>query len=215
MKIIIVGSGRMGSGLALEMDRQGHDVTVIDSDPLAFERLGERFGGKTIRGVGFDREVLLSAGLDRCDGIAAVTSSDEANAVIARMAQVVFRVPKVVAGLIDTHKADIYKKLGVRVVSPIDWGTKRAADILSYEALRTVYTLGAGGAEIKVFEIPQLLNGHKVKEIYSMGEFRVISITRNNKTFLATDEMIFENGDRIHIIADVKAISRLRSLLNV
>jgi trk system potassium uptake protein len=98
MKIIIVGSGRMGSGLAHELSITGHDITVIDSDSNSFFRLGKNFKGRAIQGIGFDRDILIEAGIERADAIAALTSNDEANAVIARMSREIFKVPKVVAG---------------------------------------------------------------------------------------------------------------------
>jgi len=107
MKIIIVGCGRMGSGLAQELSLSGHDITVIDSDSNSFFRLGNNFKGKSIKGIGFDRDILIEAGIERADAIAALTSNDEANAVVARMSREIFRVPKVIAGLTENPKAEI------------------------------------------------------------------------------------------------------------
>ena len=78
MKVIILGCGRVGSGLAQVMGRRGHAVTVIDNDPATLERLGPAFKGRKMVGVGFDREVLVEAGIQRADALAAVTASDEA-----------------------------------------------------------------------------------------------------------------------------------------
>src|SRR4030042_1184683 len=108
MRIIIIGCGRMGSGLAQTLSLRGHAVTVVDRDPQAFERLGPAFKGKTLTGIGFDRDVLLRAGIERADGLAAVTFSDEANVVAARLASNIFHVPRVVARLYDPRKAEIY-----------------------------------------------------------------------------------------------------------
>ena len=87
MKIIIVGCGRIGSGLALSLEKAGHTLSVVDSNPSAFSKLGSAFKGKTVEGVGFDRDVLLKAGIDRADALAAFTSGDEATAVIAELAR--------------------------------------------------------------------------------------------------------------------------------
>jgi trk system potassium uptake protein TrkA len=107
MRIIVVGCGRTGAGLARVLDRAGHAVTVVDSDPKAFERVGSTFGGVPIAGVALDRDVLLRAGIEAADGVAAVTGDDEVNAVVARIAGRFFRVPKVVARLYDPGKAQI------------------------------------------------------------------------------------------------------------
>ena len=87
MKIIIIGCGRVGSGLARMLSNRDHQVTMIDSDPLSFERLGKNYKGKTVVGIGFDRQTLLDAGIEKADAFAAVTASDEANAVAARIAK--------------------------------------------------------------------------------------------------------------------------------
>ena len=93
MRMIIVGCGRNGAGLAQALSKIGHTVTVIDSDGSAFNALGSAFQGETVEGIGFDREVLLKAKIDRTDALAAFTASDESNAVIARIAREIFRVP--------------------------------------------------------------------------------------------------------------------------
>ena len=215
MKIIIVGSGRIGGGLAIELSLKAHDVVVIDSDPNAFNRLGKNFKGKFIKGIGFDREILIEAGIERADAIAALTSNDEANAVIARMSREIFRVPKVMATLTDTHKADIYKKLGIMVVSPIEWGIKRAVDILSYITLHTVYSVGEGRVDIKVIDLPIILDGHKVRELNIQGEVKVIALTRNNVSIIPNDETMMQYGDQVYVSVEVNAIGKLKGLLGL
>ncbi|MBP7602029.1 MAG: NAD-binding protein, partial [Thermoflexales bacterium] len=86
MKTIIIGCGRVGADLAQTLSHAGHVVTVVDNDPAAFERLGPAFKGQTVVGVGFDREVLIRAGIEKADALAAVTTSDEANLITARLA---------------------------------------------------------------------------------------------------------------------------------
>ena len=81
-------------------------------------------------GVGFDRDVLLEAGIQKADGLAAVTPSDEINVVAGRMAQQIFRVPRVVARVYDPRKAEIYRRLGLQTVSPVVWGVNRVAELL-------------------------------------------------------------------------------------
>ncbi|MDP4109778.1 MAG: TrkA family potassium uptake protein, partial [Bacillota bacterium] len=141
MKIIVIGCGRMGAGLAQSLSSGGHAVTVIDLNPSAFEVLPPSFKGKTIVGFGFDRDVLKEAGIERVDGLAALTSSDETNAVAARLAGQVFKVPKVVARLYDRRKAELYKRLGIQTIDPTYWGINRVVDLLCYSPLDTVYSL--------------------------------------------------------------------------
>src|SRR5690606_18128502 len=125
MRFIVIGCGRTGAGLARRLEADGHDVTVVDTDAGAFDRLGPTFPGTTVHGVGFDRDVLARAGIDSADGLAAVTGNDEVNAVVARLASRMFHVPKVVARLHDPREAEIYRRLGVQVVAPVDWSIHR------------------------------------------------------------------------------------------
>lgn len=215
MKIIIVGCGRHGSGLARSLSRIGHTITVIDRDSLSFELLGPSFKGQTITGVGFDRDVLLRAKIGETDALAAVTASDEANAVIARVARQVFRVPKVVARLYDGRKAEIYNRLGLQTIDPTSWGINRVADLLLYSPLGTVLSLGSGDVDLVEIEVPILLVGRKVKELSIPGEIQVIALSRNNKTFLPGLGSEFQERDLIHIAVAAGSIDRLKYLLGL
>jgi len=214
MKIIIIGCGRMGSGLARVMSLRGHAVTVVDRDQAAFERLGAGFKGQTVVGVGFDREVLLRAGIDRADGLAALTESDEANVVAARLASQVFHIPRVVARLYDPRKAEIYRRLGLRTIAPVRWGITRAADLLSHSQLEPVVSLGSD-VEIVEVEVPPLLVGRMVNELMAPGEIHVVAITRGGKTILPTLGTLFREGDMIHIAVLSTSADRLTELLGL
>jgi trk system potassium uptake protein TrkA len=119
MKVIIIGCGRVGAGLAKNLSLQGIDVSIIDKDPKAFEALGKTFKGKTFVGIGFDEKLLKEAGIEKADALAAVTASDEANLVAARAAKVAFKVPRVAARVYEPNKAKIYRRLGIQTISPL------------------------------------------------------------------------------------------------
>ncbi|MBC7232250.1 MAG: NAD-binding protein [Chloroflexi bacterium] len=214
MRIIIVGCGRLGSGLAKLLSLQDHAVTVVDSDPLAFERLGPAFKGKTVVGIGFDRDVLIQAGIERADCLAAVMASDDANVVAARLASQVFHVPKVIARLYDPRKAEIYQRLGLQTISPITWGINRIANLLCGSPLETVLTLGSD-VDIIEAEIPSLLVGRTVKEVTILGEVHVVAITRSGKTFLPTQGTVFQAGDLVHLAALTTSTERVKALLGL
>jgi len=214
MKIIIIGCGRMGSGLARTMSLRGHAVTVVDRDPAAFGRLGPAFKGQTVVGVGFDREVLLKAGIDRADALAALTETDEANVVAARLASQVFHIPRVVARLYDLRKAEIYRRLGLRTIAPVAWGISRAADLLSHAQLEPVANLG-GDVEVVEVEVPPLLVGRTVNELVAPGEIHVVAISRGGKTFLPTLGTLFRDGDLAYIAVISASADRLSELLGL
>lgn len=213
MRIIIIGCGRLGAGLAETLGQRGHGVTVVDLDPAAFERLGPSFRGETVAGGGFDRDVLLMAGIERADGLAAVTSSDEVNVVAARLARLVFRVPRVVARLFDPRKAEVYRRLGLPTISHVTWGINRIVELLCYSRLDTIKSLGSGEVDIVEAEIPHLLVGRTVNDLTVPGEIHVVAVTRRGKTFLPTLGTEFHEGDMVHLALLAESAERLKAIL--
>lgn len=198
MNVIVVGLGRMGTGLATKLSRQGAHVVAIDTNPETFEGLGADFAGDTVRGVGFDHDVLEEARVGRADAVVACTTSDEANIVVAHVARSVFRVPRVIARLYDTNKADTYRRLGIQTVSTTDWGIRRASELLTYHQLDTVFGMGHDGVRIVRADVPALLEGRTVRELTALGEISVVAVSRSNDTFVPLMGTVFEHGDIVY-----------------
>jgi trk system potassium uptake protein TrkA len=213
MKIIIIGCGRWGAGLARSLSQAGHTVTAVDKDSAAFERLGPAYKGQTVVGLGSDRDVLIKAGIERADGLAAVTAGDETNIVVARMAKTVFRVPKVVARLYDPGKAEVYRRLGLQTIAPVSWGVNRMSELLRYSSVETITSLGSGEVDIMEAELPELLVGRTVRDVTVSGEVVVAAISRGGKTFLPTLGTSFQEGDWLHLVVQGTSAGRLKSLL--
>ncbi len=117
MNIIVFGCGRTGAALALHLSPE-HKVTVIEQNPEALRRLGERHGCKVVVGSGIDEEVLMRAGIDQCDTFFAVTRGDNTNLMAAQVAQINFKVPKICVRVADPHRAEAYRKLGLFCITP-------------------------------------------------------------------------------------------------
>ena len=215
MKMIVIGCGRLGAGLAEALSRRGIAVTVVDRDQSAFERLGPAFEGESVTGVGFDREVLIRAGIERADALAAVTASDEVNVVTARLARVLFRVPRVAARLFDPGKEEVYRRLGLPTISHVTWGVSRLMELLCYSPLQTVKSLGGGEVEVVEVELPQLLVGRTVHELTLLGEIHVVAITRRGKTTLPTLGTEFQQGDLVHLALLTSSSARLKLMLGL
>lgn len=214
MKILVVGCGRVGSELANTLSLRGDTVTVIDQNPDTFVHLGPTFKGKTLVGIGFDRDVLLKAGVERVDGLAAVTGSDEANAIIVRLASQIFHVPRVVARVYDPHQAEIYRRLGLQTISPVTWGVNRMVEILSLSGLTVVCSLGSGAVDLVETEIPPTLAGRTVQELVVPTEVHAVAITRGGKTFLPMPATVLQAGDLVHLVVLGRSMDRLQALLN-
>jgi len=117
--VVIVGCGRVGSTLARELTGQGHTVAIVDRKPEAFSRLGESFNGTKIVGIGFDRDVLIEAGIEKAGALAAVTNGDNSNILVARVAREEFAIERVVARIYDPKRAEIYERLGIATVATV------------------------------------------------------------------------------------------------
>ena len=125
MHVVIMGCGRVGSTIAHTLEARGHSVAVFDQNPDAFRRLGADFGGLTVTGVGFDREVLVEAGIERAGAFAAVSSGDNSNIISARLARETFGVARVVARIYDAKRAEVYERLGIPTVATVRWTADR------------------------------------------------------------------------------------------
>jgi trk system potassium uptake protein TrkA len=215
MKIMIIGCGRQGAELAKTLSLNDCDVTVVDNDETAFERLGPPFLGQIIHGNGLDREVLLKGGIERVDGVAALTASDDINIIVARFARQVFRVPRVVARVHDPLKAEIYRRLGVQTVTPVALGTQRFAELLTFSPLEAIKRLGNGEVGIVETDVPPNLVGRTVNEVTVPAETQVIAITRGGKTSIPTLGTIFLEHDLIHLAVIPGATDRLKALLGM
>jgi trk system potassium uptake protein TrkA len=131
MRVLIVGCGRVGSQLALEMSKEGHDVTIVDRDPSAFAKaaargvLGTNFTGNEMVGDGVDAEILKRAGVEDADVFIAVTEGDNRNIMAAQIAQHVYKVPKVIVRIYDPEREGAYRDLGLSTICPTVEGTNK------------------------------------------------------------------------------------------
>lgn len=214
MKVIIVGCGKLGAGLAQNLIKKGHSITVIDSSPESFELLGKDFNGKTIVGIGFDRDILDKAQIRLADAIVASTKSDEVNALIGRISRNVYKVPRVISRLYDPRKAEIYRSLGIQTISTTTWGIQQVTEMLSYNQLDSILTIGSGVELIRI-ETPALLVGRTIHELMIPGETQVVAVCRDNKTFLPTSGMTLQKHDVIFVAALTASVKRLKSLLGM
>jgi trk system potassium uptake protein TrkA len=215
MKIIIMGCGRVGEEVSRLMSKEGHDVTVIDCDEKIRERLGQNFRGQIVIGVGFDRDVMIHAGIENADAFAATSDSDNANIVAARIARNIFHVPRVVARLYDPRRAEIYRRLGLATISSTAWGAERIREVLTHTELDAQGTFGSGEVSLHTIEATPALIGRPVNTLVVPGEISVISITRDEKAFIPTLGTEIRQGDLIHFAVHAEAMSQFEQLLGI
>jgi trk system potassium uptake protein TrkA len=214
VKVLVVGCGRVGSGLAASLEIDGHDVTVVDRESKAIGRLSKGFAGMSVVGNALDRDVLEQAGISEADALAAVTGSDEINAVVSRLASRRFRVPRVVSRMYEPRQADLYGRLGVLTISPVEWGITRVAQLLTLSDLAPIVSIG-GRVNLVEATISPSLAGRRADELEVPGEARVISVTRSGRTFLGDRATLLETGDVIAVAVTQGSETRLEQLFGV
>jgi trk system potassium uptake protein TrkA len=215
MKVIIIGCGRLGSGLAGHLTRKGHDVTVIDSAPEALAHLGKDFKGKTIVGIGFDKDLIEKAGIRKVDAVIACTNSDEANALIGRISRNIYQVPRVISRLYDPRKAELYRTLGIQTISTTAWGIAQVTEMLSYNQLDSIQSLGSGQVELIRIDVPAMLSGRQIGELAIVGEIQVVALCRQNETTVPTMGTTLKTNDVVYLSVAAASAGRLKSLLGL
>jgi trk system potassium uptake protein TrkA len=215
MHIVIMGCGRVGSGLADRLDAEGHSVCVIDKRPRVDLRyLSRGFGGRVLEGNGFNRQILREANIAQADAFIAVTSGDNSNIVGARVARDDFRVPKVVARIYDPRRADIYRDLGIPTVATVRWTTNEIHQLLFHRDLEPDIHFGNGETLLVRSTVPSYLDGRKFTEFDVEGEIRAVEVTRGGRSMIPGPGTVIETGDLVSFVVAASSLGRLRSFLN-
>ncbi len=193
MNVIVVGCGRVGSQLATLLSIEGHNVVVIDKSPEAFKRLGSIFNGVTIKGLGFDEEILEEAGVRECDAFAAVTNLDNTNLMAAEVARKIFEVPHVVARLYNPVRERTYMQLGLDYVC----GTTLVAETLMDKIMagHGHHIASLGDVEIVNFKASDEVEGKTVGDIEIKHRFRIAAVARGDSMFVPDSDTALHAGD--------------------
>jgi trk system potassium uptake protein TrkA len=215
MKVIVMGCGRIGSQVSRLLSDQGHEVTVIDHDANSEGRLGPNFKGNIIKGLGFDRNILMQAGIEQAEAFVAASQSDNANIVAARIARNFFHVPRVVARLYDPRRAEIYQRLGLTTISSTNWGAERIFQVLTHSNIDVWNTFGSGEVALVHVELSPQLTRRNVMQLNVPGEIMVVSITRNDHAFVPASGTEFHEGDLVHLVVLSSAMDRLEELMGM
>jgi trk system potassium uptake protein TrkA len=165
--------------------------------------------------VGFDREVLVHAGIEDADAFAATSASDNANVIAARIARNVFHVPRVVARLYDPRRAEIYQRLGLLTISSTNWGAERIRELLTHSDLDPLMTFGNGEVCLLSIDTPLHWLGHMVKEIIIPGEIQILAITRQGHALIPVSGSDFRPGDIVHLAVLASSLERFKELMGL
>jgi trk system potassium uptake protein len=198
--IVIMGCGRVGSTVAQSLESRGHSVSIIDQNPDAFRRLGPDFAGLTVTGMGFDRAVLVEAGVERADAFAAVSSGDNSNIISARLARETFGVNRVVARIYDQKRAEVYERLGIPTVATVRWTADRMVRHLVPEGAAELWRDPT--SMVAIVEVP-LNSGWVSLPLRALEEAtgaRVAYLMRFGVGTLPTASTVIQDGDQVYML---------------
>jgi trk system potassium uptake protein TrkA len=211
--VVIVGCGRVGSSLAAALDEGGHTVAVIDKNNKAFNRLPADFKGEKVIGLGFDRQLLAQAGIDRAGGVAAVTSGDNSNIVVARIATETYGIERVVARIYDPGRAAIYQRLGIATVATAPWATDQALRRLVPHETKPEWIDATGSVAIVERQLPVGWVGRPLSELDESGRWRVALLNRGGVASVPDDSHLGQEGDVVTFAAGRDAVADLDARL--
>jgi len=209
--VVIMGCGRVGSSLAHALERLGHDVAVIDKNELAFRRLSPEFHGQQVVGMGFDRDVLVKAGIERAGAFAAVSNGDNSNIISARVARETFGVAHVVARIYDAGRAAVYERLGIPTVATVPWTTDRFLRTLLPDGVSSAWRDPSGSVAILQLPLHEGWVGRSIREIQEATECRVAFIMRFGTGVLPTARTVLQADDVIYVAAVSGTIGEVTS----
>lgn len=214
MHYVIMGCGRVGSSLARSIEKRHHTVAVIDIDVEAFRRLGPDFRGMTIKGVGFDRDVLLASDIEHADGFAAVSSGDNSNILAARVVRESFGVDNVVARIYDQGRAAVYERLGIPTVATVRW----TAD----QVLRRLVPSGIAGlwrdpsGKVQLIEVPYHVGwvGHSIRSIEGQVRTSIPALTRYGSAIVVAEATVLQSGDIVYAMVESDRIEDVQATMS-
>lgn len=213
MHIVIMGCGRVGSSLARALERRGHSVAVIDLVQDSFRRLGPEFQGKTVKGVGFDRQVLVRAGIERADGFAAVSSGDNSNILAARVVRETFGVSNVVARIYDQGRAEVYERLGIPSVATVRWAADQVLRRLLPSGSEPQWRDPSGTVRLIEVHVDSAWVGTKVTAMEAATRARIPFLMRFGTGLVPDGDTVFQDGDLIYAAVTNDQVSDVEDAL--
>ena len=208
-----MGCGRVGSTLAVDLEKSGHTVAVIDQNREAFRRLGANFNGRTVAGVGFDRDTLLEAGIEKADAFAAVSNGDNSNILAARVARETFGVKNVVARIYDPGRAEIYQRLGIPTVATVLWTTDQIMRRLTPDGTKSEWRDATGTILLVEVSLHKEWYGESILLIEKNTNARVAFVTRLGEAVLPDEHTVLQEGDLVHLLVNEKQVAETENTL--
>ncbi|MGI8681933.1 MAG: potassium channel family protein [Mycobacteriales bacterium] len=213
MHVVIMGCGRVGSLLATRLLEGGHTVAVIDRDPDAFRRLGPDFAGQQVVGVGFDPDILRSAGIEKAEAFAAVSSGDNSNIIAARVARETFAVANVAARIYDPGRVEVYQRLGIPTVGTVRWTADRMLRRLLPAGSEPEWRDPSGAVVLAEVHVDPGWVGSRLTELEVAAGVRIAFVTRSGEARIPTVSTVLQEADLVHVVTAGVELERVESVL--
>jgi trk system potassium uptake protein len=214
LHVVVVGCGRVGAGLASILEDGGHTVAVVDKAQKAFRRLPEGYSGRKILGVGFDRDRLRDAGIEEAGALAAVTSGDNSNIMVARTAREVFGLDRVVARIYDPRRAAIYEKLGIPTIATVQWTIDRVLRRILPDAPTTEWTDPSASVVLVERTVAPSWAGRRLADLDLAGLARVAALCRLGVGQVPAPDLVTQEGDVVYMTVGTDRIAELDAHLS-
>ena len=206
--VVVVGCGRTGAGLAHRLVDRDHTVTVIDQSARAFRRLRDLDVDRVV-GVGFDRDTLIEAGIERAVALGAVTNGDNTNIVVARTARERFAVPRVFARIYDPRRAAIYERLGVSTIAATSVTTEMALQRVLPDSDGLQWTDPSARVSVVERLVPGSVTGRRLMELEQHMGARVVAVRRLGVSVLPDADLVAQDGDVLYLAVATDQLSDL------
>ncbi len=207
MNILIIGCGRLGARLANVLDEQGHDVSVIDKDPLNFDQLEENFSGLTVQGTPFDLDVMKSAGMQGCDYAICVTHYDNINIMCGQIIRQYFHIKNVLVRVLDPPKARIYDDLGIYTICPTRLAFEEICSGL-FDSSKNNKMVHYGGSSLELSTVPydKYMKGKHLSEFADGSDYKLLGTMDENhniQLYRHTEDRIIKENDQLLFVSVV------------
>jgi trk system potassium uptake protein TrkA len=212
--VVIMGCGRVGSALARSLEERNHTVSIIDQNADAFRRLGPSYNGLKVTGIGFDRDVLVEAGIERADAFAAVSSGDNSNIIAARVARETFGIQQVVARIYDPGRAAVYERLGITTVATVRWTSDQVLRRLLPAGAEPNYRDPSGTIRLDQVPINDAWVGRRSVIFQERSGARIAWLDRLGEGMIPDRETVLQEGDVLHLVMREENASHVYTVYN-
>jgi trk system potassium uptake protein len=213
MKAIVIGCGRIGAELAYRLYKRGHDVSVVDNVAASFANLPADFQGRIHEGDALNQDVLIRAGIQTCDVLAAVTNNDALNMVVSHIARTEYKVSNVIARNYNPHTRELFEVFDIQVVSSTSWGAQRIEELMYHSEARTIFSAGNGEVEIYELVIPAAWAGKTVEQLIPCSDCKPLAVTRGGRAFIPDNSTVLLERDLLNVAATFDGIEETRKNL--